>query len=67
MLCTPKPNGFADHYPYEKWLFHWEYEPNIFRQTHMVLYGVIMTFPTQITIFGVTHFHGENWMALISM
>ena len=25
MLCTPKPNGFADHYPYEKLLFHWEY------------------------------------------
>ena len=25
MLCTPKPNGFADHYPYQKWLFHWEY------------------------------------------
>ena len=25
MLCTPKPNGFADHYPYEKCLFHWEY------------------------------------------
>ena len=19
------PNGFADHYPYIKWLFHWEY------------------------------------------
>ena len=19
------PNGFADHYPYEKWLVHWEY------------------------------------------
>ena len=19
------PNGFADPYPYEKWLFHWEY------------------------------------------
>ena len=19
------PNGFADHYPYEKLLFHWEY------------------------------------------
>ena len=18
------PTGFADHYPYEKWLFHWE-------------------------------------------
>ena len=25
MSCTPKPNGFADHYPYEKWLFHWEH------------------------------------------
>ena len=22
---TPKPNGFADHYPVSKWLFHWEY------------------------------------------
>ena len=20
MSCTPKANGFADHYPYEKWL-----------------------------------------------
>ena len=20
-----KPTGFADHYPYEKWLCHWEY------------------------------------------
>ena len=24
MLCSPKPNGFADHYPYYRWLFHWE-------------------------------------------
>ena len=24
VVYTPKPNGFADHYPYEKWLFHWE-------------------------------------------
>ena len=24
-----------DHYPYEKRLFHWEYTPNIFRQTYM--------------------------------
>ena len=22
---TPKPNGFADHYPYFLWLFVWEY------------------------------------------
>ena len=20
MLCTPKPNGFHDHYPYNKWI-----------------------------------------------
>ena len=25
MVSTPKPNGFADHYPVFKWLFHWEY------------------------------------------
>ena len=25
MLCTPNPDGFADHYPVFKWLFHWEY------------------------------------------
>ena len=31
------PNGFADHYPYEKLLFHWEYSPNIFRQTQILL------------------------------
>jgi hypothetical protein len=22
---SPKPNGFADHYPKNKWLVHWEY------------------------------------------
>ena len=25
VVYTPKPNGFADHYPVFKWLFHWEY------------------------------------------
>ena len=25
MVYPIVPNGFADHYPYEKWLFHWEY------------------------------------------
>ena len=25
VVYYPKPIGFADHYPYEKWLFHWEY------------------------------------------
>ena len=27
MSCTPTPNGFADHYPVSKWLFHWGYPP----------------------------------------
>ena len=28
MSCThQKPNGFADHYPVSKWLFHWGYTP----------------------------------------
>ena len=27
MVSTPKPNGFADHYPVFKWLFHWGYTP----------------------------------------
>ena len=25
VVYPEKPNGFVDHYPYEKWLFHWEY------------------------------------------
>ena len=25
MVSTPKANGFADPYPYEKLPFHWEY------------------------------------------
>ena len=28
-LVAIVPNGFADHYPYEKWLFHWEIYPII--------------------------------------
>ena len=27
VVYPEKPNGFADHYPYEKWLFHWGYSP----------------------------------------
>ena len=33
-----KPNGFADHYPYEKWLFHWEYTQHF--QTNPYMWGV---------------------------
>ena len=25
VVYPEKPNGFADHYPVFKWLFHWEY------------------------------------------
>ena len=25
VVYPKKPNGFADHYPNKKWLFHWEY------------------------------------------
>ena len=39
MLCTPKPNGFADHYPVFKWLYNWEYtlfsdKPNVVISCH---------------------------------
>ena len=26
-MYPEKPNGFADHYPVSKWLFHWGYTP----------------------------------------
>ena len=32
------PNGFADHYPYEKLLFHWEYTQHF--QTNPYNYGL---------------------------
>ena len=39
------PNGFADHYPYEKWLFHWGYTgiPHFQTYTNIFL-GWIATF-----------------------
>ena len=34
--CVPlNRNGFADHYPYEKWLFHWELTQHFQVQTHV--------------------------------
>ena len=27
VVYPKKSNGFADHYPCEKWLFHWGYTP----------------------------------------
>ena len=37
MLCTSKPNGFADPYPYEKWLFHWEYTQHFQTNPNVIL------------------------------
>ena len=34
------PNGFADHYPKNKWLFHWEY--TLFSDKPMWLYVAIL-------------------------
>ena len=34
VVYPEKPNGFADHYPVFKWLFHWGYTP-FFKHTHM--------------------------------
>ena len=53
MLCTPKPNGFADHYPYEKWLFHWEYTW-IFHDFSLPLHGFDMAWPSHGGIFPST-------------
>ena len=36
MLCTPKANGFADHYPVFKWLFHWEYTQHFQTNPHIL-------------------------------
>ena len=38
MLCTPKPNGFADHYPVFKWLFHWEYTQHFQTNPYVCLF-----------------------------
>ena len=27
IVYPEKTNGFADHYPYTRWLFHWGYTP----------------------------------------
>ena len=38
------PNGFADHYPKNKWLFHWEYtlfsDKNIFIKLYKCIISI---------------------------
>ena len=36
------PNGFADHYPVFKWLFHWEY----------TLFSDKPIYPIDVSIYG---------------
>ena len=38
MSCTPKPNGFADHYPVFKWLFHWGYTQHFQTNPYIYIY-----------------------------
>ena len=45
MVSIPKPNGFADHYPYEKWLFHWEYTLFSDKPICLVFVSHIQTYP----------------------
>ena len=40
-LNPEKPNGFHDHYPYEKWLFHWEY--TIFSDKPIYFFGLLLS------------------------
>ena len=35
------PNGFADHYPYEKWLFHWEYTQHFQTNPNLATQGLV--------------------------
>ena len=50
MLCTPKPNGFPDHYPVLNGYFIGNI-PNIFRQTH--LENIWKKRQKKIIIFGI--------------
>ena len=49
MSCTPKPNGFADHYPVFKWLAIIGGLNPIFRHTHIprVAFRQIQQFPAR--------------------
>ena len=41
-------NGFHDHYPYEQWLFHWEYTQHFQTNPYMHLHK-----PDQICIVSI--------------
>ena len=66
MSCTPKPNGFADHYPYEKWLAiigKILNIPNIFRQTHILLTTINIYQPLLTTSMLLLPFHPRGTSA----
>ena len=44
-LNPEKTNGFADHYPYEKWLFHWEYTEHFRTNPAETVFEILRTLP----------------------
>ena len=62
-MCTPKPNGFADHYPVFKWLFHWEY--NLFSDKSIYRYWSIASSLSTSSSWSVDFFQfallGVRW------
>ena len=47
------PNGFHDHYPVFKWLFHWEYTQHFQTNPHLssVIPKVVLYFPMLLEMF----------------
>ena len=50
--CSPTPNGFADDYPYEKWLFHWGYTPFSDILIYWLVFHLCPTFPGKFVASG---------------
>ena len=50
------PNGFADHYPYEKWLFHWEYTQ------HFQTYPYDLKFYENISALQLLQLLAKAWL-----
>ena len=51
------PNGFADHYPYEKWLFHWGYTQHF--QTNP-LFFISSLNPLFLFIGNITYYYFQT-------
>ena len=47
IVYPKKPNGFADHYPVFKWLFHWGYTP--FSDIPIYFIAIVFFFKLQLS------------------